>query len=240
MVVDNCPAHPNTQSSLKAIKLVFLPPNTTSKSQPCDQGIIQNMKLHYRKQLVFQLICSIEAKKEFQFNLLDALYTLRFSWDAVTPSTLSGCFKHCGFVKESSIEHGDENVSTHDEDMSELNEVLASVSNEVSLDDYLEVDEQVVTSEFMSDDDIVESIQDTNSNLDNVNDTEGDVEEPRDLVTLKEAQGAVVLLRHFFEQHDEADFDIVMKLYSVIQNYAAQNMRQKQITEYFKVRFSKF
>ena len=77
------------------------------------------------------------------------LFTLRFSWDAVTPSTLSGCFKHCGFVKESSIEH-------------ELNEVLASVSNEVSLDDYLEVDEQVVTSEFMSDDDIVESIQDTN------------------------------------------------------------------------------
>ena len=50
----------------------------------------------------------------------------------------------------------------------------------------------------MSDNDIVESIQDTNSNLDNVNDTEGDVEEPRDLVTLKEAQGAVVLLRHFF------------------------------------------
>ena len=156
------------------------------------------MKLHYRKQLVFQWICSIEAKKELQFNLLDVLYTLRFSWDAVTPSTLSGCFKHCGFVKESSIEHGDENVSTHDKGMSELNEVLASVSNEVSLDDYLEVNEQVVTSEFMSDDDIVESIQDTNSNLDNVNNTEGDVEEPCDLVTLKEAQGAVVLLRHFF------------------------------------------
>ena len=80
----------------------------------------------------------------------------------------SGCFKHCGFVKESSIEHGDENVSTHDKDMSELNEVIASVSNEVSLDDYLEVDEQVVTAEFMSDDDIMESIQDTNSNLDNM------------------------------------------------------------------------
>ena len=42
----------------------------------------------------------------------------------------------------------------------------------------------------------------------------------RDLVTLKEAQGAVVLLKHFFEQHDEADFDIVMKLDGVIQNYA--------------------
>ena len=36
MVVDNCPAHPNIQATLKAVKLVFLPPNTTSKLQPCD------------------------------------------------------------------------------------------------------------------------------------------------------------------------------------------------------------
>ena len=58
MVIDNCPAHPNVQTSLKAMKLVFLPPNTTSKLQPCDQGIIQNLKMQYRKYLLIKLIYS--------------------------------------------------------------------------------------------------------------------------------------------------------------------------------------
>ena len=39
MIVDNCPANPEV-SGLKAIKLQFLPPNTTSCTQPMDQGVI--------------------------------------------------------------------------------------------------------------------------------------------------------------------------------------------------------
>ena len=49
LIIDNCPAHPDVQSQLKAIRLVFLPPNTTYVLQPCDQGIIKNLKIHYRK-----------------------------------------------------------------------------------------------------------------------------------------------------------------------------------------------
>ena len=41
LIVDNCPAHP-TISNLKAINLVFLPPNTTCKTQPMDQGVIRS------------------------------------------------------------------------------------------------------------------------------------------------------------------------------------------------------
>ena len=48
MVVDNCPSHPKINSQLKTIQLVFLPPNTTSILQTCDQGIIRNLKVHYR------------------------------------------------------------------------------------------------------------------------------------------------------------------------------------------------
>ena len=42
LLLDNAPAHP--QVKLNNIKLAFLPPNTTSLSQPMDQGIIQTMK----------------------------------------------------------------------------------------------------------------------------------------------------------------------------------------------------
>ena len=47
LFMDNCGAHPPT--TLSNIKLVFFPPNTTSHLQPMDAGIIQNVKLHYRK-----------------------------------------------------------------------------------------------------------------------------------------------------------------------------------------------
>ena len=40
LFLDNCGAHPHME--LENVKVVFLPPNTTSKLQPMDAGIIQN------------------------------------------------------------------------------------------------------------------------------------------------------------------------------------------------------
>ena len=40
MIVDNCPAHPEV-SGLKAVKLQFLAPNTTSCTQSMNQGVIR-------------------------------------------------------------------------------------------------------------------------------------------------------------------------------------------------------
>jgi len=40
VIADNCAAHPaDADSNLQHVKLVFLPPNTTSCIQPCDMGI---------------------------------------------------------------------------------------------------------------------------------------------------------------------------------------------------------
>ena len=44
LIIDNCPPHPNVDS-FKAIQLVFLPSNTTSKTQPMDQGVIRALKV---------------------------------------------------------------------------------------------------------------------------------------------------------------------------------------------------
>lgn len=47
LMVDNCTAH--CKMTLNNIKLVFLPPNTTSVLQPMDQGVIKCLKGYYRK-----------------------------------------------------------------------------------------------------------------------------------------------------------------------------------------------
>lgn len=50
LLLDNCAAHPHT--CLSNVTLLYLPPNTTAKLQPMDAGIIQHMKLNYRKRLL--------------------------------------------------------------------------------------------------------------------------------------------------------------------------------------------
>lgn len=48
--IDKCPAHPKyVLYKLKFIKLTFLPLNMTSKLQPFDQSVIQNVKMHFRR-----------------------------------------------------------------------------------------------------------------------------------------------------------------------------------------------
>ncbi|XP_008181899.1 tigger transposable element-derived protein 6-like [Acyrthosiphon pisum] len=48
LFLDNASSHTDTLI-LKNIKLIFLPPNTTSICQPLDHGIIKNFKVHYRQ-----------------------------------------------------------------------------------------------------------------------------------------------------------------------------------------------
>ena len=49
-VIDNCPDHSHIDN-LKSIKLYFLPPDATSKTQPMDQGVIRSLKAEYRKKI---------------------------------------------------------------------------------------------------------------------------------------------------------------------------------------------
>jgi hypothetical protein len=65
LIIDNCPAHPKV-SNLSNAKVVYLPPNTTSHTQPCDQGIIQAFKRRYRFHLLSKFIDCIDSQHDFK------------------------------------------------------------------------------------------------------------------------------------------------------------------------------
>lgn len=68
-------AHPSVRG-LKAIDLVFLPPNTTIYTQSMDQGIIKNLKDFYRNQVIMKQLYAAEGQTEFMPNVLDAMRML--------------------------------------------------------------------------------------------------------------------------------------------------------------------
>ena len=73
LVVDNCLAHPSIDN-LVSVDLIFLPPNTTSKLQPMDQGVIRSLKAYYKSLSFPKLIEAIEKNKPLpEFSILDAM-----------------------------------------------------------------------------------------------------------------------------------------------------------------------
>lgn len=68
-----------------------------------DQGVIQNLKVHYRKRLLRRRIAAIDSDTEFKFNLLDAVFILDKAWDDVKAVTISNCFRKAGFTFDNQV-----------------------------------------------------------------------------------------------------------------------------------------
>ena len=65
LTMDNCPAHPkHLQGIHPNIKVMFLPPNTTSIMQPLDQEVIRNVKTLYQMRVYALLRQRTETGQE--------------------------------------------------------------------------------------------------------------------------------------------------------------------------------
>ncbi|KMS64956.1 hypothetical protein BVRB_040910, partial [Beta vulgaris subsp. vulgaris] len=85
------------------------PPNTTSRIQPMDAGIIAAFKKRYRS---FQLGNALDRDLAnetdiYKVDILKAMRWCRDAWKMVTPLTIANCWNHTGLmdapVEEDSI-----------------------------------------------------------------------------------------------------------------------------------------
>jgi hypothetical protein len=82
------------KQALYNIQIEWLPANTTSVWQPCDQGIIAAFKLQYRKFWVSYMLRQLETDKNPNktINLLKAIQWTRIAWnDKVIPEKIQKC-----------------------------------------------------------------------------------------------------------------------------------------------------
>ncbi|GFS37648.1 tigger transposable element-derived protein 1 [Nephila pilipes] len=105
ILLDNGPSHPpgledDLLDEFKFIKIVYLPPNTTSTLQPMDQQVISNFKKLFTKHLFKR---SFEVTKntnltlrEFgknHYNIVICLKLIDTAWQGVTKRTLNSAWR---------------------------------------------------------------------------------------------------------------------------------------------------
>jgi len=233
LFMDNASSHP--QKEFSNIVIIFLPPNTTSLSQPLDQGIIQNVKVKYRKRVLRHLLANIEevtsasdlAKK---LTVLDAIHWIVSAVKDVKPETVVHCFQKAGFKFSA-----EETAATINAEDKELRSLLRSYNPQLPDIQYGEIDENLSTESGSVD---IQDIIRERTNLDDEEeDQEEDVEEVEEEkpMSTSEALKSIARLKTLFTAKGEGDsVMLAYELRSRAEALLVNRSLQKKVTDYFK------
>ena len=161
LIIDNCTAHPHVEQ-LASIELIFMPPNTTSDTQPMDQSVIRALKAKYRSLVVRKLIAALEKKNPVPtISILSAMVMLEKAWNAVSNKTFSNCFKKAS-ISQKEVERvlndeddpftglddiEEDTVQTLEANIAVLKEKFVDhVDADITTDDYVDFDIEVMTN----------------------------------------------------------------------------------------------
>ena len=96
VIVDNAPSHPDLSDIHPNVKMIFLPPNTTSLLQPMDMGVISIVKTNF-KHLLLEIAIKAAAGNNMQFleflklfSIKNAIMLFGKAWESVPKSAMSG------------------------------------------------------------------------------------------------------------------------------------------------------
>ncbi|GFY25880.1 tigger transposable element-derived protein 6 [Trichonephila clavipes] len=107
LFLDNCTVR-NDAPPLSNVKLQCFPPNSTSKLQPLDQGIIHNFITFYRREVVKSVLGNLENQQNVTtISILTALIMIDKVWKVATPLTIHSCFKKPGFPSPNLVDVDD-------------------------------------------------------------------------------------------------------------------------------------
>lgn len=220
LFIDNCSAH-NDLPSLKNINVKFLPPNTTSKLQPLDAGIIQNFKVFYRKEVVHKLLLDIEKGKKDPVDVLQAIRFSHKAWAKVSQSTIFNCFRSSGFEKNNNP------ILVSNDNSYEIpgfeNETWHHVCNEnINFDDYVRIDECVSVCGKISDHDIVDSVVQKDEDKHDNSDEESD-QNKRPIIGSKQAKISLDDVRTFIESFPNVSDEIFFAI-DKVENFVDKNI----------------
>lgn len=235
LFLDNAASHPR-ELNLRNVKIIFLPPNTTSVCQPLDQGVIQNCKFYYRGLISKHILSRMDGAKTVSelsksIDVLEALYFIKTSWNKVASVTIKNCFAKAGFKKNDLI--ATDFDPEDDLPLSALADLLRSIKavcpNNQEVEDFITIDQNVEIEDENVDIQLNE-IPENDSEEDNKSETEEEVfttgEDVSEINSYDEALKIIGVLKRF-ARDDFVAFQHIKDLESHFQNCLLQQKRSR-------------
>ncbi|OAE35393.1 hypothetical protein AXG93_2587s1080 [Marchantia polymorpha subsp. ruderalis] len=247
LLMDNCSAHirkedlENHNIHLKNTQLFYLPPNTTSKLQPCDAGIIRTFKAYYRRRFNNILLQRLEANVDNpeKISNLEGMQIAMAAWkEDVKPTMIQNCFRHCKLrTEDAGQETTLEELEPPADVIAELEQQIARLpyTNPMDIRNLLNYPNEDGAAEIPTDDNITENIlrQFLPATQEDVDD---DDSEEQPVITTRQATAALAQLELFWMQqtNNQPEYcDILQKMKDSLSQISEQKLRQTTIRSFF-------
>ena len=234
LIIDQCPSH--KQIPLSNVKIIFLPPNSTSRLQPMDLGIIHTIKARYRQKLVKRMLAFHENKVTFDknfINIYDSISMLTEVWKELESKVIENCFRKCGINSDNEMDSIEEITDLHnnkewDECSSEFN------AEKISFENYVSSDDNILTFDSYSEQNITKESEEISFRSDS--DDNGAEEEDKEIpIKISDALICASTLRRYGFQTDcsQEFFDLISNLEKQIYENRSKRLNQSKITDFF-------
>uniref|UniRef100_A0A4W3IPE2 HTH CENPB-type domain-containing protein n=1 Tax=Callorhinchus milii TaxID=7868 RepID=A0A4W3IPE2_CALMI len=242
MILDKCSAHSSVE--LDNIELIFLPPNTTSVTQPMHGGVIRNLKFHYRHILATRRLDAAQHALPFKWDLLDAMFAMQTAWSGVSQTTISSCYKKVAFEGTADQYITDDSEQETEQQFQNIWDCLAQIYGSLipSLDEYVDVDmDDTKDTRELSDQDIMSLVSDeadANCPSDEMEGSELGDSTPF-VPTVSDAYHALDIVRRFsmtVESPADEILELADKFEAVVMSEVPKRMKQKIIAEYYQAK----
>lgn len=249
LLMDNFSAHQSAVNELYAMpseyglrntEIAWLPPNTTSRAQPLDQGVIATFKACYRRHWLRYMVEEVENDRDpcKTINLLKAFRFVIRAWHEVSSVTIANCWQHSAVAIKPIQTHQSSDLPA------QAAEALALLDQQLFKLQRMDIiKERMNTKLFINpmDEEVVDSPDDTAEHIaqqyEPVPQEESDLEEVEELPRIRAKQALQLLqqLRLHEEQAEDCNIDWIRSLdryEKVVRRRHQEGLQQAQISQY--------
>lgn len=246
LLIDNCSAHGGKETipELSNVTVIYFHPNTTSKLQPLDAGIIAAVKTRYRKSQLERVLDMIDigdtSDNIYKVDQLTAMRTVKSIWEQLPSKIILNCWRHTGLLKKfsSSNRSGREDV-TDAESVAALQSTLSELlprSRNMDIASFLNPEEEDDCIQHDTEDELLQEAL-IEFYPDGENTSAPQAECPRiPLPAYQDQLKAIVLVKHIVQRDGASVTDFLCclkRMQREIRQKTANAKKQSRITSFF-------
>ena len=208
-----------------------------------DQGVIRNLKAHYRKKVVRLCIKAVDSNKTLpKISILQVMKHLVSSWNVVSKETIVNCFKKSNISKsnqQAAVNDDDGPFKSLQEDLEKLHDLdNDAIQPNLSAESFADLDSEVVTSaSFSNDNDIIAEVIE-GENKESEDDQDDGESTPPTRPSTNEVEDALETLQDLsmFSTRGDEIRSLVLNMESLLVRERIDNLKQSVVTDFFKRR----